>query len=239
MNIIEMHYELDVRLNDIQSLNYNNFQIAEKDVYFNRGQIQLINQKYGSNNNATSIKGFESSQKRIEDLKTLLVKGYDSPLIPTLIDSDKYIYRYDLNNLNKKYLYFISSLITINKGVCSLNVPLMITEHDDIYTSLIDSNYSPSFEWMYVPANFSEQYIYVYTNNEYSLGSLYLDYLRYPKKIYNGNYNDIEGNLLAQSDCELPEYLHYELLDVVELLIKMDSQNPTVNSTIMKNQMNE
>lgn len=35
MNIIEMHYELDVRLNDIQSLNYNNLQAkAKKDVYF-------------------------------------------------------------------------------------------------------------------------------------------------------------------------------------------------------------
>ena len=228
-----------MRLNDIQSLNYNNLQIAEKDVYFNRGQIQLINQKYSGNSDAVSIKGFEASQKRIEDLKTLLVKGYDNPLIPTLVDSSKYIYRYDLNNLNKKYLYFISSLITINKGVCSLNVPLMITEHDDIYTSLLDTNYSPSFEWMYVPANFSEQYIYVYTNNEFNLGSLYLDYLRYPNKMYYGNYNDIDGNLLEQSDCELPEYLHYELLDIVELLIKMDSQNPTVNSTVMKNQMNE
>jgi hypothetical protein len=237
MNIIEMHYELDVRLNDIQSLNYNNLQIAEKDVYFNRGQIQLINNKYGINN--TTTKGFESNQKRIEDLKTLLVKGYANPLIPTLIDSQKYIYRYDLNNLDKKYLYYISSMLTITKGACSLNVPLIITEHDDIYTSLLDDNYSPSFEWMYVPANFSEQYIYVYTNNEFSLGNLYLDYLRYPKKIYYGNYNDIDGNLLAQSDCELPEYLHYELLDVVELLIKMDSQNPTVNSTVMKNQMNE
>mgnify|MGYP003464301115 CR=1 FL=1 len=71
MNIIEMHYELDVRLNDIQSLNYNNLQIAEKDVYFNRGQIQLINNKYGINN--TTTKGYESNQKRIEDLKTLLV----------------------------------------------------------------------------------------------------------------------------------------------------------------------
>lgn len=237
MNIVEMHYELDVRLNDIQSLNYNNFQAAEKDVYFNRGQIQLINQKYGINN--SQGKGFEASQKRIEDLKTLLVKGYDNPLIPSLVDSGKFIYRYDLNNLNKQYLYYISSVLSITKGSCVLNVPLTIVEHDDIYTSLLDSNYSPSFEWMYVPANFSEHYIYVYTNNEFNLGSLHLDYLRYPSKMYYGNYNDIDGNLLAQADCELPEYLHYELLDVVELLIKMDSQNPTVNSSVMKNQMNE
>lgn len=237
MNIIEMHYELDVRLNDIQSLNYNNFYPAEKDVYFNRGQIQLINQKYGLNNPYN--KGFEANQKRIEDLKYLLVKNYDNPLSPIIVDSSKGIYKYDIRQLTEKYLYYISSYINIRKSNCEQSTPLSIIEHDDIYVSLADANYSPSFEWLHVPANFSTDYIYVYTNNEFTLGNLHIDYLRYPKQIRHGSYTDLDGFLIEQQDCELPEYLHYELLDIVEMLIKMDSQNPTVNFSINKTQINE
>lgn len=237
MNIIEMHYELDVRLNDIQSLNYNNFYPAEKDVYFNRGQIQLINQRYGLNNSYG--KGFEGNQKRIEDLKHLLVKDYDNLLSPIIVNIEKGIYKYDLTQLKEEYLYYISSIININKGNCSLNTPLALIEHDDIYISLFDNNYSPSFEWLHVPANFSGNFIYVYTNNEFTLGKLHIDYLRYPKKIRYGTYSGLDGNIIPQQDCELPEYLHYELLDIVEMLIKMDSQNPTVNFSINKTQINE
>ena len=104
MTVKEMHYDLSLRLDKLDSLHYDNLLAPEKDVYLNRAQITIIKQRYGLNN--SYLQGFEESQKRIEDLKTLVVKACNSsacedPLTPILLDSIKGIYRYNLNELTK------------------------------------------------------------------------------------------------------------------------------------------
>lgn len=243
MTVKEMHYDLSLRLDKLDSLHYDNLLAPEKDVYLNRAQITLIKQRYGINN--TYLTGFEESQKRIEDLKVLLVKSCnnsacESPLVPTLIDSIKGIHRYDLNELTKgKYLIYISSYVKISDAKCTIDVVPKFTQHDDIYTSLVDDNYMPSFEWMYLPIVFSEHYIYAYTNNEFNVGEMYVDYLRYPVEIRYGNYNDELGNPIPETNCELPDYLHHEILDLTEVLIKKDLESPTVDLSYKQLQINE
>ena len=238
-----MHYDLSLRLDKLDSLHYDNLLAPEKDVYINRAQITLVKQRYGLNNNY--LAGFEENQKRIEDLKTLLVKSCnnsacESPLTPILIDNIKGIYRYNLDDLTKgKYLIYISSYLSISKGDCTVDVVPKLTQHDDIYTSLNDDNYSPSFEWKYLPIVFSENYIYAYTNNEFNVGEIFIDYLRYPKEVHYGNYNDENGNLIPETNCELPDYLHHEILDLTEVLIKKDLENPTVDLSYKQLQINE
>lgn len=243
MTVKEMHYDLSLRLDKLDSLHYDNLLAPEKDVYLNRAQITIIKQRYGLNN--SYLQGFEESQKRIEDLKTLVVKACNSsacedPLTPILLDSIKGIYRYNLNELTKgKYMIYISCYTEVSKNNCILDITPKITQHDDIYTSLFDDNYSPSFEWKYLPIVFSEHYIYAYTNNEFQVGNLYIDYLRYPKEIRYGNYNDELGNLIPEQSCELPDYLHHEILDLTETLIKKDLESPTVDLSYKTLQINE
>lgn len=243
MTVQEMHYDLSLRLDKIDSLNYDNFLAPEKDVYLNRAQIMLVKQRYGLNNNYNV--GLEESQKRIEDLKNLLVKSCndpscESPILPIYLDNVKGIYRYNLNDLTKgKYLIYVSSYLKAKKGKCIIDIVPKVTQHDDLYSSLFDANFSPSFEWMYVPLVFSENYLYVYTNNDFEVGDIYIDYLRYPKEIRYGNYDDENGNPIAQQDCELPDYIHHEVLDLTELLIKKDIESPTVELANKIIQINE
>lgn len=243
MTVKEMHYDLSLRIDKIDSLHYDNLLAPEKDVYLNRAQIMLIKQKYGLNNNY--FQGFEENQKRIEDLKILLVKSCnngacESPLTPVYFDSIKGIYRYNLNELTKgKYMIYISSYVQISNNDCLLDITPRVTQHDDIYTSLQDDNYSPSFKWKYLPIVFSENYIYAYTNNEFQVGNIYIDYLRYPVEIRYGNYTDELGNTIPEQSCELPDYVHHEILDLAEVLIKKDLENPTVDLSYKTLQINE
>lgn len=244
MTVKEMHYDLSLRLDKLDSLHYDNILIPERDVYLNRAQIMLIKQRYGINNNY--MVGFEENQKRIEDLKILLVKSCndesicESPINALLSDTSNGLYVFNLNDLSKgKYMVYISSYITARKKTCEVNIVPKITQHDDLYISLADNNYSPSFEWKYLPIVFSEHYIYAYTNNEFTIHKMYVDYLRYPKDIRYGNYSDENGNLIPESNCELPDYMQHELLDLTEALIKKDIENPTVDLSYKTLQINE
>jgi len=244
MTVKEMHYELSLRLDKLDSLHYDNLLSPEKDVYLNRAQIMLVKQRYGINNNYSL--GFEENQKRIEDLKVLLVKSCnnatvcENPITASLMDSIKGIYTFNLNDLTKgKYMVYISSYITANKENCTLDIVPKVTQHDDLYNSLFDNNYSPSFEWKYLPIVFSENYIYAYTNNEFQINSIYIDYLRYPVEIRYGDYADELGNTIPEQSCELPDYMHHEILDLTEALIKKDIESPTVDLSYKTLQINE
>lgn len=244
MNVKEMHYDLSLRIDKIDSLHYENILHPERDVYLNRAQITLIKQKYGINN--TYLLGFEENQKRIEDLKVLVVKSCDNsalcqnPISATYSDPVNGIYTFNLDDISKgKYMVHIANYIKARKDRCEIDIVPKITQHDDLYNSLVDHNYKPSFEWMYLPIVFSENYIYAYTNNEFTISKMYIDYLRYPVDIRYGNYNDENGNLIPESNCELPDYIHHEILDLAEALIKKDLENPTVELSYKNLQLNE
>ncbi len=224
MDIREMHYLIKLRMDKVDSLHYDNFLSYEIDAYLNRSQIQLLNTRYNINN--IYKKGFEGNQKRIEDLKHLLEHEI---LQPEIIDNVSY--RYNLDNLESKYFIHISSQVLATKGSCKINISTDITEHDDIYQVLKDDNYKPSFEWMVVPFVFRKNYMYGYSDVDFSLGGLEIDYLRYPRNMYFGDYEDFNGNLLVQQNSELPEHLQYELIDLTVLNIKIDIESPTTKES--------
>ena len=73
--------------------------------------------------------------------------------------------------------------------------------------------------------------MYGYSDVDFSLGGLEIDYLRYPRNMYFGDYEDFNGNLLIQQNSELPEHLQYELIDLTVLNIKIDIESPTTKES--------
>ena len=75
MDITEMHLNIDLELNKLNSNLYEIILPQEKDYFLNRAQERFIKQRYGALSNPKR-QGFEMSQKRIDDLKNLLVPNY-------------------------------------------------------------------------------------------------------------------------------------------------------------------
>lgn len=75
MNINDMHIAIDLELNKINSNLYDIFLPQEKDYFLNRAQERFVKQRYTAISNPKQ-RGFEMSQKRIDDLRTLLVPNY-------------------------------------------------------------------------------------------------------------------------------------------------------------------
>jgi len=74
MTIEEMHNEFDITLDKISSSSYQELEPWEKDFYLNEAQMRIIKQRYSGKN--TYRKGFEENQKRIDDLKNLVISRF-------------------------------------------------------------------------------------------------------------------------------------------------------------------
>lgn len=75
MNVQDMHIAIDLELNKLNSNLYDIILQQEKDYFLNRAQERLIKQYYSPKSNPKG-EGFEMSQKRIDDLRKLLVPNY-------------------------------------------------------------------------------------------------------------------------------------------------------------------
>jgi hypothetical protein len=75
MTVQDLHIAIDLELNKVNSNLYDIILPQEKDYFLNRAQERFIKQRYSSRSNSKQL-GFEMSQKRIDDLKNLLVPNY-------------------------------------------------------------------------------------------------------------------------------------------------------------------
>ncbi len=96
-NIQERHIEVDLELNKINSNLYDIILPEEKDYFLNKAQERFVKQRYGAKSNAHQT-GFEMSQKRIDDLRNLLVPNYRD--LAYAVDTANFDY-------NKKVMFFL------------------------------------------------------------------------------------------------------------------------------------
>lgn len=71
MTIDKMHILFRVLLDRVDANFYRNLLAEEVDIFLNEAQDMFIKQRYGGNNNKYT--GFEETQKRIEDLRNIVV----------------------------------------------------------------------------------------------------------------------------------------------------------------------
>lgn len=249
MNVQEMHYDFKIKFNKLDSNDYRDFQIPEIDWLLNEAQELFLKQRYGINN--TSQKGFEGNQKRIDDLRNLVMKNISLP--GTQVISDPVSYE---ATLPSDYIFAIRVQAIANNATCGDKTLICKpTQHDDLSNCLLDPNYKPSYEWGEMPivygtlsANTADaNRIFGYTDGSFSVVSFTLDYLREPKRIAfpsgvpGGQYIYPDGvtTVTTDQDCELPEHAHREIVDIAVLISAGDINHPGYQVKMAKIGMNE
>ena len=188
MDVGEMHYEFKLKLNKVDSLDYTNFLVPEIDWYLNEAQHIFIKTRYSGNNSRAA--GFEQSQKRIDDLRNIVVRDTILATIPT--SSDPSVYEAVLPSTGlERYLFSLRIIANGFKSTCEGKLNCILTQHDDLNDTLKNPFYAPSFEWREVPIVFGTSgggasdanKVFVYTDGSFSITSLNIDYLRHPARI--------------------------------------------------------
>ncbi len=230
MSIKRMQYDIKVKLNKVDSNQYRNLRIPEIDWALNEAQeifIKIVSEPRSSKYLSQKLVelGFQINQRSIDDIRTLVRQGVG--LVPDQVNSTEYRYQ-----LPDDYMFFHSAIVLASKGSCEgVQCKMMHQQTDDRF---LESPFTqPSFEWREIPFIFYDYGILVYSEANFSLGTVFWSYIKKPVYIHNaedysgGQYRLPDGTLLTGfRDSELPEHTHREIADIAVLILSGQLQFP-------------
>lgn len=231
-SISEMVYDFKMKMDRVDSLSQQDFNLGEIDWLLNEAQLVFVKRRFSGASNPKQ-KGFENTQKRIDDLSTLVIKyPVQPPILTTLLDTG--VYEADLSDTVYPYMFLVDAYVDLNiDSTCTITgVPLKFIQHDDLRESLRDPFNSPSLE--FVPYNLGKSSsgdsssIYIYGGDlpASSINSVYVEYVKYPSKMWSGGYEYLDGVTYPTTDCELPDQTHSEIVDIACELAALNIENP-------------
>lgn len=253
MTVQELHYDFKLKLDKVDSQQKRNLKDWEVDWFLNDAIQVFLNQVVGGNN--IRLTGFEQEQRRIDDVRTLVIKSPSSlqPGLP-LITINTSLYELPLSSLGivnnvKLYDYYqlIRLRIDISKpGCANKNIGVTQVQHDDLDEAYLSPFSQPSFEWGDVLTVFGastngsdEGSIFFYTNN-FNVISAYPEYIKRPNRISIGSYINIDGTPGTVVQCDLPETTHPRITDLAVDIATGVIQSPNMlQYTQMKLKINE
>lgn len=230
-----MVYQFRLDANRIDSNTTRKLEIPKILEYLNNGMLQLCVTRYGSNN--TYRASLESIQKRIDEWQKLIVPHYK---IDANEDEDNAgLYRSDLP-LKDGYMFLLRCSFIASKNDCNnqliTNVHLIQT--DDLNFNFDNPNSKSNFEWREVNYRLAQDQILAYTDSTFSINKTEIDFLRYPLPMDMIGYTRFDGTPGSDTDCELPVFLHREVVNEAVLLYKVAlGQDPA--AALAKKQMEE
>lgn len=209
-------YKIDQKLNKLSSNAHQAIPLEDKILALNEAQIKLVKQKLDGTPTTTAL-GFDSFNKRYEDLQ-VLVEEYSSHKLPLEL-KDKNINQWvaDVTKLTPKYMFYVDSYILADKGKCInrlIRVNPDLTKHADTLILLDNVHYKPSFEYQETFNTISSDEIAVYTDGTFTPKELYISYIRYPKYINKAGWIGLDGKPTVDQNSDLPDYLEDELVDL-------------------------
>jgi len=224
MTTLDMHYDLKLKIDKVDSLDVDNFLPAELDWILNEAQELFIKQRYGFNN--TTQLGFEETQKRTDDLRNLVIKSpttLQPGVVPVQSVGEKYEVK--LSDLAFDYMFLLRGFVKLNNGTCIKMAKLVQQQHDDFNELEIsgDPFHSPSMTWGEIPILFGRTdtilddkgSIYLYTEPGVIPEEVYLEYIKHPNRMTVGGYDYIDGTPQPNMvNSDLPEHTHREIVDI-------------------------
>jgi len=229
MLIREMHYDFKLKYNKTDSQVNRNYLVPEIDWLLNEAEgifVKVIAEPRVKNN-----LGFETSQRTIDDIRSVVVSDISTPIVNNTIA------------LPSNYQHFVKGTVVLRKGDCPLSKPVrvLIKQSDDEFekSPFDNSNYN----WREVVGTFNQNGIQVQLDGTFTIEDAKLTYIRKRAYMHNaqdfssGTYLHPSGATLNGSvNCELPEHTHREIVDIAVMLAS--GQVQTSDYQIKMNKLN-
>lgn len=202
MTISQLHQAFKIGLDKIDSLEYPDILPEEIDFLINQAADRFVKQRYGITN--TKRQSFEETQKRKEDLKTLVKSAQLTPESYS-VDNISTTSRFYI--LPDDHRYIVQELCDITYNDCHGNpitskVLVRPIQHDDYDKILSDPFNRPNNNK--VLRLMSEGKSEIITGTGYTLGTYYLRYIKLMTPV------SLSGNITL----ELPTDTHQEIVDI-------------------------
>ena len=220
MVIDQLHHEFKLEKNKVDSLASMDYLPVEIDAYLNKSIWFFLKSRYKINQ---SNRGFETNQDRITQLSNLHIKSPELQpgIVPTLVTNGTY--KIELKDLDYEYLFLTKANCDIKKADCIKNgVRIKLTQTDDNNTLYS----SPNFNWKIVNGQFGKtdsgtatnvekSALYIYTEEGSEITTIYIEYIKYPNRVFFGGYDHIDGQSVSTDpkiNCDIDAGFHDEIV---------------------------
>lgn len=236
MTTKEMHYDFKKKLNKIDSQQNKNFLIPEIDWTLNEAHELFV--KLIAKPRMRNHLGFETSQRSIDDIRTLVVRPESDPNASISVINN-------IVTLPSNYWHFIKADVTMIKDKCTSRKATFIPrEHDDEFEESTFDN--SSFKWKTVNGVFFENGIKLFddgtfTNQTFNITYIKeLPYIHNAEDFRNGQYKLPSGLLLTGTvDSPLPRHTHREIVDLAVLIATGEIQAADYQIKLQKLSINK
>jgi len=227
MTISQMHTAFRLELDKVNSLQYPDFNTTEIDYWLNRAIREFVKVRYSGVN--PKREGFEQTQKRIDDLKTLVREVTISCTAVGAIKPNGFVLSDGFSNvvfssasywlsLGEEVLLSIPGAGTLRQGVTEIT--------SDEYPYEIESSYS-SYRLHYNKAKplrlFYNNTIEFISDGTYNITSAYIRYIKSPAVVIYSTVN-----------CDLPEHTHDEIVSLAARLVLENIEQPRYQSYVQE-----
>lgn len=227
MTVREMHYDFKQKLNKIDSQQNRDLLVPEIDWKLNEAQEVFV--KTIAQPRLQKELGLEYNQRTVDDIRTIVVdQKLADGATPVLYDITSFIVALPID-----YWFYAKSVIYCTKGDCvGVRMKRVIqVQHDDEHE---ESAFNiSSFEWREVNVRFNKEGLRIFTDGTFIPTKVLFEYLKKPRLIHNaadwasGTYNTLDGiALTGRQDCELPEGVHREIVDIAVKITAGDISLP-------------
>lgn len=204
MTVQEMHTSLLQGLQRVNANAYDYFTSEELDHWLNRAMERFIKDRAFKSGDVKQL-GFAGNQKRLDDIRTLIVQNYVDTWAMTTANEWRQA------DLPADYMYLVNLRANVRRDYCGsvtvsspqAEVPVRVTDNADVY--FMQQNPFAKSQWNSPLATISEDDVSVHQDGEsYILEGITADYIRIPRII----------DLSFGQDCELAEHTHQEIVDI-------------------------
>lgn len=187
MNITQAHIEFREALDRLDSSNFPDFQPEQVDYILNEAYNRFIKERYTGNNPART--GAELTQKRIDDLRDLIITSFASTSLNTI---ETNVYNISLNSLytdenrtssaTTQYMFYFRGRVKVSSTTCGSNyVPIKIYDHNEIDEIILDPLKQPV---LYEPIGYFEgDNLCVVTDGTFTVDNFKLTYIKIPVEV--------------------------------------------------------
>jgi hypothetical protein len=189
MNIDQMHVAVKAGLDKTEGLSYAAFETEELDFWLNEAIDRFVKTRYSG----TNVKGesFEQSQKRTDDLRTLVVEARIVPAAGAGVTDKPYSYTVGISNFPTDYLLFLNDEVSIvfNHEVTGVSTTLRtypVACTSDTYSSKVNDIHSEHRLHLSTARPlrmFTAKGVELITDNNYTIPFYYMKYLRKPARV--------------------------------------------------------
>jgi len=230
-----MHAAVKLGLDKTEGLTYPHFEDEEIDYWLNEAVDRFIKTRYSGTNVLRT--GFEQSQKRTDDLYTLVDEVRIVPVPGAGVDDKPNSFLAAIALYPTDFMLFLNDEVSITythqvTGATVTGQRTGVTEctSDSYYTKVSDpyGEHRLHMSTARPLRLFSSKGVELITDGNYSIPHYYMRYIRIPATIE-----------LGVEDCDLPDHTHREIVNLTVKILIENIESPRYQTNVVEYSQNE